>query len=231
MSLALNSDSIANPAIDRLADEINRRFFVPGSDFDGDRLSLLEQVLDFASSAEQQLAAQTRRIAQLEAMTRTDDLTGLLNRRGLEADMTRLLADATRNDSEGVICYIDIDDFKSVNDTFGHAVGDEALKLVAGVLSDNTRVNDIAARIGGDEFVVVLTGTTVSDGLRKARKLQRNLNIMSLQTEAGAVPIAVSLGIQSYDRNTGLASILQNADSAMYAEKRRRKPVLIPIAT
>lgn len=231
MSLALNSDTFATPALDRLSAEISRRFSAPDANYDGERLTLLEQVLDFACSAEQQMAAQKLRIAQLEALTRTDDLTGLLNRRGLEADMARLLADAARNGSDGVICYIDIDDFKAVNDTYGHAVGDEALKQVANVLSDNTRLNDLAARLGGDEFVVVLTGTTVSDGLRKARKLQRALNIMTLQTEAGAIPVAVSLGIQSYDADTELKTVLQNADSAMYAEKRRRKPELIPIAT
>lgn len=231
MSLALNNEAIATPALDRLAAEISRRFHAPDANFDGERLNLLEQVLDFASNAEQQLAVQTRRIAHLEALTRTDDLTGLLNRRGLEADLSRLLADAARHGGEGVICYIDVDDFKSVNDSFGHTVGDEALCQVATVLSDNTRLNDIAARVGGDEFVVVLTGTNVGDGLKKARKLQRGLNIMSVQTEAGLVPISVSLGIQSYDADTELETVLHNADSAMYAEKRRRKPELVPIST
>lgn len=231
MSLALNNETIVAPALQRLTAEINRRFFVAEANYDGDRLSLLEQVIDFAASAEQQLLEQNQRIAQLEAMTRTDDLTGLLNRRGLEADLARLLAEAARHGGEGVICFIDIDEFKTVNDTYGHAAGDEALKLVASVLSDNTRVNDIAARVGGDEFVVILTATTVSDGLKKARKLQRALNIMTLQTEAGSVPLSVSLGIQSYDGDTDLNTVLRNADSAMYAEKRRRKPELIPIAT
>jgi diguanylate cyclase (GGDEF)-like protein len=231
MSLALNNDTFAVPALDQLTAEISRQFLTPEPHSDGERLSLLEQVLDFASTAEQQLAAQNRRIAQLEALTRTDDLTGLLNRRGLEADLARLLAEAARHGSEGVICYIDIDDFKIVNDSYGHGVGDVALCQVASALSDNTRLNDLAARVGGDEFVVVLTGTDVAHGLKKARKLQRALNIMSLQTEAGEVPISVSLGIQSYDGETDLMAVLQIADSAMYAEKRRRKPDLIPIAT
>jgi len=84
MSLATNADQFPTPVIDRLAAEISERFFVADANYDGDRLNLIEQVLEFATSAEQQLAMQTRRIAQLEAMTRTDELTGLLNRRGLE---------------------------------------------------------------------------------------------------------------------------------------------------
>lgn len=231
MSMAIQNDSIATPALDRLATEINQRFFAPDTNYDGDRLNLLEQVLDFAAKAEQQLVIQNMRIVELEAMTRTDELTGLLNRRGLEADLARLLADAARNGGNGVICYIDIDDFKSINDRFGHAVGDEALRLVSSNIADNTRLNDLAARVGGDEFVVVLTATSVRNGLAKARTLQNNLDRIHLRDGGRKVPITVSLGIQSYDGTTDLDDILQRADTAMYVEKRARKTALVPIAT
>ena len=102
---------------------------------------------------------------------------------------------------------------------------------VASVLSDNVRASDLAARVGGDEFVVVLSTTSVADGLRKARKLQRALNILMLYSEAGETPVSVSLGIQSYDGATDLKDVMHRADSAMYAEKRNRKTALVPIST
>ncbi|WP_417513370.1 GGDEF domain-containing protein [Minwuia sp.] len=231
MSLAITPDNIATPALDRLASEINERFFAAEANYDGERLVLLERVLDFAIHAEQQLAEQQQRIAQLETMTRTDDLTGLLNRRGLEAELTRTIASAARHQDHGVICYIDIDDFKGVNDTHGHAAGDEALVAVASTLADNTRADDIAARIGGDEFVVVLTAASVHDGFRKARALQSRLNATTIRTGQHTVRLSVSLGIQAYDGKTSVAEVLDRADSAMYAQKRMRKPELIPIAT
>lgn len=230
MSLALNRDTIANPVLDRLAAEINRRFFTSEANYDGDRLSLIEQVLDFAASAEQQLVLQNQRITELEALTRTDDLTCLLNRRGLEADLARLFGDADRQGGTGVICYIDIDDFKSINDKHGHEAGDEALRMVAATLADSTRVNDLAARVGGDEFVVVLTGTSVRNGLIKARRLQRALNLIRVPQGPDGVPLSVSLGIQAYNGKTDLQEVLRCADRAMYADKRNRKTDIVPIS-
>ncbi|WP_416897415.1 MAG: GGDEF domain-containing protein [Minwuia sp.] len=231
MSLAISSETALNPALARLTSEISRRFYSPDASYDGERLMLLEKVLDFAIHAEQQLAEQKERIAHLETMTRTDELTGLLNRRGLECMLGRLIASASRHGETGVICYVDIDDFKGVNDRHGHAAGDEALKLIASILSDNTRADDIAARIGGDEFVIVLTSTNIRDGLRKAKKLQAQLNSSRVEFGGASVPLSVSFGIQAYDGKTSVNDVLARADKAMYAQKRDRKTQLVAIAT
>lgn len=228
MSLATLNESLpsltAAPYVGRLANEVLSRYGQSSPGFNGDGLQLLERLLDFAANAEQQLAQQRHQIRALEEMTRTDALTGLLNRRGFEESMAALLGTAQRYNEEGVICFIDLDRFKEVNDTHGHHVGDLVLQEVARVLSDNVRANDLVARVGGDEFVVVLSRTTLSNGLKNARRLQRLLDDLCTRTELGQqIRTTASIGIHCYGPDTELGRVMQEADTAMYAEKARRK--------
>lgn len=230
MSLAVIPEALSDtPMVGRLATEIVRRFSKPDANYDGERLILLEQIIDFAANAEREILEQREKIAELEQLTRTDELTGLTNRRGLEGALESLLASACRHQEKGVICYIDIDDFKGINDSYGHAAGDRVLQKVAEIISDNVRLEDIVARVGGDEFVVVLTRTNLSDGLRKAKALQRTLDEAQVQAGRRSIGIKVSLGIQSYDGRTSVIEIMTRADHAMYADKRARKLNLVPI--
>lgn len=230
MSLAVTPEALSDaPMVGRLATEIVRRFSKPDANYDGERLILLERIIDFAANAEREIQEQREKIAELEALARTDELTGLINRRGLEAALEQLLSAANRHDEEGVICYIDIDDFKGINDKHGHARGDNVLQKVAGIISDHVRLDDIVARVGGDEFVVVLTRTSLRNGLRKAKELQRTLDATEIGKGPDAIRINVSLGIQGYDGRTCLANVMAMADHAMYADKRARKLSLVPI--
>lgn len=228
MSLATLNDPLPSlscaPYVGRLADEVLSRYGKSSPGFNGDGLQLLERLLDFAANAEQQLAQQRQQIRALEELTRTDALTGMLNRRGFEEAMTSLLGTAQRYNEEGVICFIDLDGFKQVNDTYGHHAGDQVLCEVAAALSDNVRSNDLVARIGGDEFIVVLSRTTLSNGLKNARRLQRLLDSMVVTTDMGqAIDTSASIGIHCYGPDTELRRVMQEADSAMYAEKARRR--------
>jgi GGDEF domain-containing protein len=141
-----------------------------GKGMDLAQRTLVERALAVAAEAEQRLAEQSRRIAVLEMLTLTDEITGLLNRRGFNREMRRILADAKRYDERGILCFIDLDDFKTINDVFGHMAGDRVLNTIGRLLQLQVRENDVVARLGGDEFALVLAKCDQEDGMRRARE-------------------------------------------------------------
>ncbi|MBT3790635.1 MAG: GGDEF domain-containing protein [Alphaproteobacteria bacterium] len=183
---------------------------------------LLEQMLDIVDTAEERLQAQKRRIKQLESQVLTDPLTGLVNRRGFDSHLKRILADAHRHGDSGVLVYIDLDDFKPVNDNYGHEAGDAVLKHVAKLLGENIRTSDIVARLGGDEFAVILTHTSAAEGMFRTRKLQGILAASQVKYGSRLIPLQASFGAAPYDVESSESEVLRMADAAMYDEKRKR---------
>ncbi|MBC8339445.1 MAG: GGDEF domain-containing protein [Rhodospirillales bacterium] len=175
-----------------------------------------------AHAAERLIAEQKRRLLHFEQLAVTDELTGLLNRRGFEAEITRTMAGARRYQEKGVLLYIDLDGFKPVNDTHGHAAGDAVLRHVAKLLKDNVRETDFVGRLGGDEFAVLLTRTTWEAGLDRAEAFDRLVNAAGLDWQGYWIDIRASFGFQTYGPEDDLAEILNSADSAMYVTKRAR---------
>jgi PleD family two-component response regulator len=133
--------------------------------------TLLERALRYAAESEQRMADQLARISQLENLSNTDALTGLLNRRGFCEHLAFALGRARRYGETGVIAYCDVDNFKSVNDAFGHAAGDALLIAVGGKLAGSVRDIDIVGRLGGDEFCVVLVNANWKDGAKRIQSL------------------------------------------------------------
>lgn len=168
------------------------------------------------------LTEQAHRIVELERQASRDELTGLLNRRGFTAELEQVLAAARRYDEQGVLIYIDLDGFKPINDSYGHAAGDEVLRQVGHLLADNIRDSDHAARLGGDEFAVILTRTGWDDGLRRAERLERQLNSAYVAWDGRMIALKASLGVRVFDGETDSAALLHHADGAMYRAKRRR---------
>ncbi|MDP6120860.1 MAG: GGDEF domain-containing protein [Rhodospirillales bacterium] len=123
-----------------------------------------EAAFEAASRAERRMAEQQRRIAHLERLAATDELTGALNRRGFESALKRHLAEARRHHEPSVLVIADLDGFKPINDTYGHRAGDKVLRRVARLLMNNVRKTDYVGRLGGDEFAVLLTRTSHFDG-------------------------------------------------------------------
>ena len=132
------------------------------------RLALVEQALGAAEEVESFLAEQSARIAYLENLTLTDELTGLRNRRGFNEQLRRTLAAANRYADQGVLVFCDLDNFKTINGTFGHHVGDYVLKQLAKVIEAEVRETDVVARLGGDEFAVLMIQTNWRDGIKRA---------------------------------------------------------------
>ncbi len=209
-----------NPFVGEMANRLLRSFQV--SPLDPDRLAMIEKILAFAATAEQQLTEQQERITQLERLSLTDELTNLANRRGFHEFLRRTLAAARRHGETGVMAYVDVNEFKSVNDAHGHDLGDEALRHIARLLDQNMRLSDVAARLHGDEFAVLLTRVTPAQGAIRARQIQRLLNETPFVSGRLTLPLRASFGIAAYGPETESADLLRRADRAMYEEKRVR---------
>ena len=169
-----------------------------------------------AMSASRQLnqRLQAARIAA-EEQAFTDTLTGLKNRRALDVVLERL------RDQEFTLIYLDLDYFKAVNDTHGHAAGDAVLQAVAKILVSNVRRNDTVARIGGDEFVIVCPGMTRKDALdRLARKMIDEIEVPIPFGDITA-EISSSIGIVSHSGGavSSMDALSEMADAALYAAK------------
>ncbi|MFQ5763559.1 MAG: GGDEF domain-containing protein, partial [Rhodospirillales bacterium] len=151
-----------------------------------------------AETAERTMAEQRDRLARLEDLAATDELTGLLNRRGFEAALARAMAGARRYHEKGVLVFIDLDGFKPVNDTYGHAAGDEVLRQVSRLLAESVRATDFVGRLGGDEFAVVLTRTDWEAGLKRAEAFDQLVNGAVVTWAGRVIQVRASFGFQTY---------------------------------
>jgi diguanylate cyclase (GGDEF)-like protein len=153
------------------------------------------------------------------SLATVDDLTNLTNRRGFNAIAEHTIAMCRRVDEPATLLYFDLDEFKAVNDTLGHAAGDRVLRTFARHLRETFRDSDVVARIGGDEFCVLLTSATTQD-------VQRPLDLLEgrLRTRDDEPLVSISVGIAPYDptKHTTVRSLLDEADQRMYDQKRAR---------
>ncbi len=188
----------------------------------GETVAKLTEMLSFAASAEQTLAEQRARIAQLESLSITDELTGLLNRRGFDAALDQAIARAKRHQETGLVCYVDLNFFKTINDTYGHQAGDLVLQRVARTLTRGTRTTDAVARLGGDEFAVLLVNANPLGGRGRILNLHRALNELDVEVAPDTcVAVTASIGMAAYGPTSCRNAVLQRADEAMYRCKRQ----------
>jgi diguanylate cyclase (GGDEF)-like protein len=158
-----------------------------------------------------------RLLRELDAAARTDRLTGLANRRALEEDHRREAARAARTGEPLALVLVDLNRFKEINDLYGHAAGDETLVAVAESMRSVLRGADFAARIGGDEFALLLPNTD-EDG---ARAIARRLAELAAQPSGGATAVGLSFGVAiSEEGAETLDALTREADRGLYANKR-----------
>jgi diguanylate cyclase (GGDEF)-like protein len=186
---------------------------------------LINRVIAYAASAEQHISEQQKRIQELEALSTTDELTGLHNRRGLQEFMTRTLASAQRHGEEGIVAFLDLNDFKEINDRYGHDTGDIALQKLAENIQKNLRSSDFVARIGGDEFVFVLTRTNAENGRNRALAIQREVSAASISARGRKIFLNASMGVVAYNADSSYQELMKAADHAMYENKKANKRV------
>ncbi len=175
-----------------------------------------------------QLAIALRQITdqrELERLSSTDGLTGLMNRRAFQASLDTAIARARRNETSGALIYVDLDNFKSINDNFGHETGDTILGEVAEILKSRSRTYDLVARIGGDEFVVWLDGVDFTVAKRRAGELAIALAELSRHSGEGLPQLGASVGIVEFDaaHDTDTRQLVARADRAMYDVKAHNK--------
>jgi diguanylate cyclase (GGDEF)-like protein/PAS domain S-box-containing protein len=166
--------------------------------------------------------------AQLQDLAMRDALTGLTNRRGFEQLAAHAVGAAHRAHRSDALLYIDLDGFKEINDTFGHAEGDAALRAVGEVLRAAVRDHDLVARLGGDEMVVYVSGLQRrGEGECIAARLRSALDAHNRDAAAAGRPyrIAFSTGVAELAPNDTLATLLARADAALYRAKQARYAV------
>lgn len=149
-----------------------------------------------------------------------DHLTGLLNRRSFGILVGKALALSVRHQHSLSTITFDIDHFKSVNDTYGHDVGDKAIQHVSDLIKNNTRVSDSVARFGGEEFVILLPETKQEDAVKLAEKIRLKIEESPLSIEKGVLEITVSAGVsQRQAEDKTFDDVLKRADTALYDAK------------
>lgn len=164
--------------------------------------------------------SRNERMQELRRQASLDSLTGLKNRRRFEEDLRVAMARSRRDGSTGAVLMLDLDSFKEVNDSHGHQAGDRMIQEVAAVLRDRTRVSDVLARIGGDEFAIVLPRCTPAEARVVADSVAQAIAEHRSGDERLA-PITASVGVAMFgeDPRTSLESVISEADTAMYAAK------------
>ncbi|HEY9825409.1 MAG TPA: EAL domain-containing protein, partial [Stenomitos sp.] len=166
---------------------------------------------------------QSRYLArQLSWQANHDDLTGLFNRRTFERQLTDALIGARTQNEHHVLCFLDLDQFKAVNDTCGHAAGDELLCQVTNLLQERVRLTDTLARLGGDEFGLLLHQCSIEQAEQVADALRQLIQAYRFIYQGKVFSIGVSIGLVAINANSqNLNSVLSAADAACYAAKER----------
>lgn len=186
--------------------------------------SISEDVQRLAATLAEQLSlavGNLRLQETLRSSSERDPLTDLYNRRHLEISLQRELARAQRHDFPVSLIMLDVDHFKAFNDTNGHDAGDEVLRNVAHVLKRHTRVEDVACRYGGEEFLIVLTACTMDDAYAKAEAIREAIAQLHVFSRGIALPrVTASLGIASYPEDgERMEQLIAEADTALYRAK------------
>ena len=169
---------------------------------------------------------------ELRKLADTDGLTKAMTRRCLMREGRRVVAHAAHSNARLSCLAIDIDHFKSVNDRFGHAGGDQALQAVAAVCLSGLRSMDLFGRMGGEEFVVLLPDASAEQAAAIAERLLEQIEATTVVTAAGAVRVTASAGVSSRNgRQCGMAELLAEADHALYQAKRSGRNRVVVAAT
>lgn len=179
--------------------------------------------LSLAISTATEFSKKERERVGLALISKTDELTGLYNRRGYKQLSTQAVSLALQMDKKGLIVYGDMDGLKKINDTYGHDVGDRAIQAASSIIKSNFRNSDICARIGGDEFALTVVDITPSVYTENLKSIERDCMAWS---KAQLLPIILSISfgcIEFSQEQSNFDELLNLADKALYEEKRRKK--------
>lgn len=208
------ADFVANPdpaAVQSLLTETRRM---------GDTMGTLRSQLNDSQAEIERLKAEVSR-AREDALI--DALTGLTNRKGFEQALGNCLAAVRDGAPAPSLLMVDIDHFKNINDSYGHLFGDKVIRAVAQILKQNIKGQDVAARFGGEEFIVLLPGTPVEGASLLAERIRHTIEgsaIRRADSNQALAKVTVSLGVTRFAPGEQIGTLLARADEALYASKR-----------
>jgi diguanylate cyclase len=176
-----------------------------------------------ADDAETRIRQLEQELEEVSDLVHEDQLTGVLNRRGMDDTFAKELHRADRSNSPMCVALLDIDNFKKLNDTLGHQAGDQALIHLANVIKECLRPADTVARYGGEEFVIILPDTPLQDGIDAVERLQRELTKKFFLNNNERILVTFSAGVALRDGNEDQEDLVGRADKAMYVAKKSGK--------
>jgi diguanylate cyclase (GGDEF)-like protein len=206
----------------RQANVVARLTWIAAILFAGAGFMLLRGDVQARAKSGADASLQQKHAEELRALSLLDDLTGLNNRRGFLTLAQQQIKMTLRNKRELVLLFVDMDDFKQINDKYGHQQGDVALQRAARVLRATFRDSDIIARLGGDEFVVLAADTGTSASI--VERLRRELAVRNAQ-DGLPYTLSFSVGAARFDPENPptIEQLLQTADAMLYEQKRQRR--------
>ncbi len=163
------------------------------------------------------------RIDELESLADSDVLLPVLNRRAFVRELTRIKDFGERYGLKASLIYIDLNDFKVINDKFGHAGGDKALMDLTAILKKNLRDSDVLGRLGGDEFGIILPSADEKMAHQKAQSLVKQVEKHVTQYDGNKIKISLSYGAYALEQGEQVDTAIARADKAMFEQKRNRK--------
>lgn len=179
--------------------------------------------IDYVILIMQDLTEEKERMNQLYRQASVDSLTGLRNRHSFQRSLDELLAKSTANTERHVLCYMDLDHFKVVNDVCGHAAGDELLKQIADIFSKSVRSSDKLARVGGDEFAILLPHCEIETSKKILNRILNDVNNYRFTWQQNSFSVGVSIGVIEFDskyRLSARSELMAKADQACYKAKQ-----------
>jgi len=197
-------------------------FGIPESEFTPRVRDAIMTLMGEVDTLRRELGSLRSRLDEAEKVADQDHLLPLLNRRAFVRELTRYIAFTGRYGTPASLVYFDLDGFKLVNDTFGHAAGDAVLEHFSRILLDNVRDSDVVERLGGDEFGILLSHAGQDQAHKKADLLARALNERHTMWQGRAIPASFSYGAFELKAGEDAATAMARADEAMYAQKRGR---------
>ncbi len=169
------------------------------------------------------LSEARERLVTLERLADRDPLIPVANRRAFVRELTRTMSSSERYGHASSVVYIDLNDFKEINDTYGHTAGDEALKHVASILLSNVRESDVVGRLGGDEFGVILDKSDLAAAREKADTLRNAILASPMPWDDEQITVNVAFGVYTFSGPEDAGHALAAADRDMYAHKKSTK--------
>ena len=179
----------------------------------------VERLVEEIGRLRGQVAQLQDRVEQLDHLAHQDSLIDLPNRRGFFRELERLIARGSRYDAHAAMLFVDLDGLKSLNDNFGHRAGDLALIQVAALLESGVRKSDVVARIGGDEFGILLENADEQSAHETAARLIYMIAACEFIHDGDSLPLSVAIGVGMIDAQDNAEDVMARADEQMYRRK------------